>query len=153
MYISTDKHHAWTDGCVTRQRIDKLMEFVEKAQIKMIFSLAALWGSRKNETDWKAENAEHLLNHIISMGKSELFYGFELGNEIYGSHGHAAQIPAKIAAHDFMRLRKILQTMEPNENWKIIGTDTAMDIQWTKDFFSYGTHLVDIFTWHEYPLG
>merc|ERR1712113_394182 len=37
--------------------------------------------------------------------------------------------------------------------WKIIGTDTALDIKWTKEFFSYGSDLVDIFTWHEYPLG
>jgi len=121
----------------------------------MIFGLSALWGGRRNETNWKPENAEQLINYIISSQKSDVFYGFELGNEVYGMEGHLAHIPAHIAAQDFIRLRNILQIMNPNSKWKVIGTDTAMDIQWTKDFFSNGTsnNLVDIFTWHEYPLG
>ena len=73
---TSDKHHAWTDGCVTRQRIDKLIEFVENAKIKMVFSIAALWGGRKNETNWKSENAEQLIHHIVESNKADLFYGF-----------------------------------------------------------------------------
>jgi len=119
----------------------------------MIFSIAALWGGRKNETNWKSENAEQLIHHIVESNKGDIFYGFELGNEIYGSHGDGAQIPANIAAQDFMHLRKILQSSNSNSNWKVIGTDTAMEINWTKDFFANGTNVVDIFTWHEYPLG
>ena len=153
IYIVKDKHHQWTDGCVTRQRIDKLINFVEEAQIQMVFNLAALWGGRTNTTTWKYDNAEQLLNHIVSNKKSYIFYGFELGNELYGIHGHYTQIPPEIAAKDFKRLRKILGEINPDNKWKIIGTDTALDIKWTKEFFSYGSDLVDIFTWHEYPLG
>ena len=64
---------------------------------KLIFSLAALWGGRTNETNWKYENALTLLDHIKKRNKMDVFYGFELGNEIYGSHGHAAQIKPDIA--------------------------------------------------------
>ena len=63
---------------------------------KLIFSLAALWGGRKNETYWKYENAVTLLDHIKKRNKMDVFYGFELGNEIYGTHGHAAQIKPNI---------------------------------------------------------
>ena len=118
---------------------------------KLIFSLAALWGGRTNETNWKYENAVTLLDHIKKRNKMDVFYGFELGNEIYGDHGHAAQIKPDIAAEDFATLRELLSKY--NKNWKIIGTDTAMDIGWTIDFFKINPTAVDIFTWHEYPLG
>ena len=48
------------------------------------------------ETHWKYENAVTLLDHIRKRNKMDVFYGFELGNEIYGSHGHAAQIKPNI---------------------------------------------------------
>ena len=51
---------------------------------KLIFSLAALWGGRTNDTNWKYENALTLLDHIKKRNKMDVFYGFELGNEIYG---------------------------------------------------------------------
>ena len=146
-----DKHHAWTDGCISRTRLDKLLNFAAKTETQMIFSLAALWGGRTNTTNWRPDNSLELLNHINQQNRRHLFYGFELGNEIYGNHGHAAQIPPDIAAQDFKLLRTILSQFK--DTWKIFGTDTAMDIGWTKEFFSYGSDLVDIFTWHEYPLG
>ena len=55
------------------------------------------------------------------------------------------------AADDFATLRELLSKY--NKDWKIIGTDTAMDIGWTIDFFKINPTAVDIFTWHEYPLG
>ena len=127
------------------------MDFAHHTDTSVVFSLAALWGGRTNGTQWKADNARELLDHIKAENRMNLFYGFELGNEIYGQHGHAAQIPADIAAADFKALRELLS--EYNTNWKVFGTDTAMDIAWTKDFFSHGANLVDVFTWHEYPLG
>ena len=47
---------------------------------KLIFSLAALWGGRTNETNWKYENAVTLLDHIKKRNKMDIFYGFELEN-------------------------------------------------------------------------
>ena len=149
--LKKDKHHAWTDGCVSRTRFDKLLNFAETSKTPMIFSLAALWGGRKNNTNWRPDNAIELLDHIKLSKKLDLFYGFELGNEIYGQHGHAAHIPPDVAVQDFTRLRQFLKKYNPS--WKIFGTDTAMDIEWTKAFFAKNKKIVDVFTWHEYPLG
>ena len=32
-----DKHHSWTDGCVSRQTIDELIEFAENSNVQEHF--------------------------------------------------------------------------------------------------------------------
>ena len=34
-----DKHHSWTNGCVSRQTIDELIQFAEKSNVQGRFQL------------------------------------------------------------------------------------------------------------------
>jgi len=34
-----DKHHSWTNGCVSRQTIDELIQFAEKSNVQGRFKL------------------------------------------------------------------------------------------------------------------
>jgi len=36
------------------------------------------------EGDWDPSNAKELFNYIIQSGNEDLFFGFELGNEVWG---------------------------------------------------------------------
>ena len=34
-----DKHHAWTDGCVSAQTVDELIQFAEKSNVQAGFKV------------------------------------------------------------------------------------------------------------------
>ena len=51
-----DKHHSWTNGCVSRQTIDELIQFAENSNVQGCFKSIQMWFLAKM-VDFETEKA------------------------------------------------------------------------------------------------
>ncbi|CAG5077150.1 Oidioi.mRNA.OKI2018_I69.PAR.g8640.t1.cds [Oikopleura dioica] len=147
----------FTQECFSPLRRRELGEFLDKANLKLIFGLNALEGRYDDfSKPWDSKKAKLLLEEFEETKMAERLFGLELGNEIYGRYSHNVNISAKSAAKDFTKLREIMDETLKKKEVKLLGYDTALDFKWLVEFFSNLTSLsteLDAFTWHQYPLG
>jgi heparanase len=85
-------------------------------------------------------------------------YGFEFGNEIAGTHGIWATLPADVYVQDFCKLHDIVHQLweDGDSRPKLVTPDNAFDADWYGVFLSASRTrgcAPDVVTWHQYLLG
>ena len=58
--------------------------------------------------DWKPDNAKEMFDYIKEQNMEHLFYGFELGNEVWGILTGDAHFDAEQAARDYKTFRELI---------------------------------------------
>ena len=58
--------------------------------------------------DWKPDNAKEMFDYIKEQKMEHLFYGFELGNEVWGILTGDAHFDAEQAARDYKTFRELI---------------------------------------------
>ncbi|KAF5202428.1 Heparanase-like protein [Thalictrum thalictroides] len=155
MKRSRDGSHGFTEGCLTTERWDQIIDLQNKTGAVLAFGLNALIGRNYSSDDdqyvgdWYTRNARDLIEYTVSKGYS--VDSWELGNELCGS-----MVTAKQYAKDVTALRKILDklynksTVQP----KILAPGCIYDEDWYHTFLqSSGPNVVDVATHHIYNLG
>ena len=147
----------FTGGCLTQERWDLLAgDFCgPSTECRLVFGVSVLNGRDRYPQmweypcpgDWNSSNAKALIDYSAAQGYA--LWGFELGNEVgcLSAEQYAADV-ATLAG-----LVKGAYGSDPAALPRIIATD---QIGWGPDFFETFVGLVggvvDVITWHEYPL-
>ena len=58
--------------------------------------------------DWKPDNAKEMFDYIKEKNMQHLFYGFELGNEVWGILTGDAHFDAEQATRDYKTFRELI---------------------------------------------
>jgi heparanase 1 len=91
-------HRPCVEGfCMSMDRWHELVDFCQKAKIRLVFGLNAMYGRSNSTSHWDPSNAKSLLNYTASNKMP--VYGFELGNEL--EH----KVTANVMAEDYVTLR------------------------------------------------
>lgn len=175
----------FSGGCLTKQRWSELAHLCKDAGCRVVFGLNQLVGrthvaDKKWTGSWDSSNTEKLLRYTYDSGLE--VYGFELGNELGGWNGIAAQLTPQVerctlhrkkgcrralmrvscrsapqeTAEDFLRLSHLLHDIwGPSHKTvpKLIGPDNTLDEEWFRVFLSSVGPALDAVTIHLYALG
>jgi hypothetical protein len=157
--------HGYPDGsfsgfgkaCLPGGRFDILMNFAERNRKKLVFDLSSefgrtLVGPTLWEGDWDSSNARALFEYIKEHGKEELFYGFELGNEVWGIKTGDAHFSPSQAAKDYALLRQELDDVFGKGKMKILTLSGNWEYVFMAEFVEKFSDW-DGVAWHWYPLG
>merc|ERR1712106_565467 len=145
------------NGCLSGTRLNKIMEFADRSQKKLIFDFSSEYGrTRKNylewEGDWSDENAREMIDFIIENDYAHLFYGFELGNEVWGLKTGDAHFPPEQAAIDYAALKELLDDKFGPGSKKLLALSGNWEIVFMARFAELFNDF-DAVAWHWYPLG
>lgn len=153
---------------ISAGQMSALCTFARSSGVKLIFGLNGGPGPRANHFDgaWNASNALTLIRYLRKIQCP--IYGFELGNEpnlyLFNFGVDAVVTPSRLAA-DFQYFRKIVDAeyfdVPTSQRPLIIGPDIAFQVPFAGEVFpnfmtdflqDVGEHVVDVVTWHWYPL-
>ncbi|MBD3270218.1 hypothetical protein GF376_01710 [Candidatus Peregrinibacteria bacterium] len=138
------------------QRLDEVIEFAEKTNNDLFFTVNAGPSTRNFFKEWQSDNFEDMLIHLKNIDFEIPI--FELGNEpnaFWLIHGIHNQISAEQYVKDFQIFQNLIKEHSPNSRtagpsvayWPMIG-ETPIQIE--KEILE--NIKPDIETWHFYPM-
>lgn len=147
------KHKFLPFFLMTGPQWTEINEFCNHTGIKPLFVFNVLL---RNEHGWSDLNAKEILNYSSSY---DYKVDWQLGNEPNSfNHTFNVSISPEQLAHDFKKLRHLLNTYG-YEDSLLVGPDTTRPqphrpgaLQYMLDFLTYGSHSINIRSWHQYYL-
>eukprot|EP01084_Bolivina_argentea_P189163 325389_1 len=145
-------------NCFTKENLESLINFVSNVGCKVIFGLSIGYPLYPTKTTpaWNSSNTQYFINYIVNNNYSNIFYAFELGNEVNKDVEPSFQINA------FKQLRIILQNTYGKNNLEmpiLAGPDPHSytlradnsSFEWVENFIEGACDgVVDAFTYHCY---
>lgn len=131
----------------------KINEFCRATKVKLLFTFNVLL--RVNHT-WNEQNAKDLLEY----SKNKHFdVDWQLGNEPNSfQHVFNISLTPEMLAHDFQRLRKVLNHSGYKHSL-LVGPDTTRPqpkrpycLEYMREFLGNGSKHVNAISWHQYYL-
>ncbi|GLU01282.1 hypothetical protein SLE2022_185940 [Rubroshorea leprosula] len=148
----------FSQGCLPMSRWDELNVFFRKAGALVVFGLNALNGRTidshgKAVGAWNSSNAESLLRYTVNNGYK--IHGWELGNELCGSHKIGAIIAEDQYASDVETLQNLVQKIYKGFEVKplVIAPGGFLDTNWFTKFIKKAPTSLQAVTQHIYNLG
>lgn len=147
------KHKNLPFFVMTGQKWTDINEFCKATNMKLLFTLNVLL---RDEHGWNYHNAKELLEY----SKSKQFdVDWQLGNEPNSfRHVFNVSVPPATLAHDFEKLRKLLNDTGYKHSL-LVGPDTTRPqperpecLQYMLDFLGNGSHTINVRSWHQYYL-
>jgi heparanase 1 len=149
---------------LTRSEWDALNAFAAHSHLKLVFTLNAGPGSRKDGA-WNPANARALVEYSAQKGYPVA--AWELGNELnifWFVHGFAAQVPVAQYAKDLQAARE-LANLTPGARlggqgsaiWPVLGEPLGMFYGYLPRYLQEigglpaAERLIDLISWHYYP--
>ncbi|AWB68260.1 glycoside hydrolase [Saccharobesus litoralis] len=154
----TDNEHALV---LTKTMWDQLHQFIQRNQLKFVFTCKYGLFSRKEHGDWQGDEVQQLLQYSIDQGYQ--IDVCELGNELnayWAFHGVRSQPGGKNLAQDYATFAEQIKCYYPQVKimgpgsayWPKLGETLAPLSNLTKKFLAALSFNIDIIDWHYYPF-
>lgn len=146
---------------LTHQQWDELHHFIQRNNLKLIFTCKYGLFKRKHHGRWQGSELLELLHYTRT--KNYQIDVFELGNELnsyWAFHGLLSQPRAKHLAQDYDSFSELVRSMFPNARisgpgsafWPKLGETIRPISNITPKFLSELNQPIDIIDWHYYPF-
>ncbi|MDO3381781.1 glycoside hydrolase [Gilvimarinus algae] len=163
-----DKIHYFTapdsepDALVlTRKQWDRLHQFVQRNDLRLIFTVKYGLFARKHHGQWCGDEVQALLDY--SLANDYRIDVFELGNELnayWAFHGLRAQPRARDLATDYTTFAQHVRECYPEAKisgpgsafWPRLGETFKPFSNITRRFLQELSLPIDIVNWHYYPF-
>ncbi|MDO6747622.1 glycoside hydrolase [Gilvimarinus sp. 1_MG-2023] len=144
-----------------RKHWDRLHHFIQRNDLRLIFTLKYGLFQRQHHGRWCGEEIEALLQY--SRDTHYTIDVFELGNELnayWAFHGLRAQPKAKDLAVDYATFAREVRQYYPDAKisgpgsafWPRLGETIKPFSNITRRFLKELPHGIDIVNWHYYPF-
>lgn len=138
---------------LTGRKWTDINEFCKATGIKLLFSFNLLL---HDEHEWNSHNAIDILEYSRQRGYE---VDWQLGNEPNSlKHVFNVSINPKMLAHDFKKLRKVLDDHGYKKSL-LVGPDTTRPqphcrncLEYMVEFLSNGSNYINVRSWHQYYL-
>ncbi|CAG4943092.1 unnamed protein product [Colias eurytheme] len=138
---------------MTGQKWTEINNFCKSSGLKLLFSFNVLL---RDEHEWSQQNAIEILKY---SNQRNFDIDWQLGNEPNSfRHVFNKSISPQMLAHDFMKLRKLLNHSGYNKSL-LVGPDTTRPqehqpncLKYMVDFLSNGSQYINVRSWHQYYL-
>ena len=148
------------DSALTRDQWDAANAFVDRNDLRLMFTLNAGPGNRTLAGNWRPENAKELL--VYSAKRGYPVDVWELGNELnvfFAVHGAGEQVPVDRYCQDLKRARELIKKYarksklagQGSAYWPVLGEPLAFFFGYFPEYLGGAADLLDIITWHYYP--
>ena len=146
---------------LTRKQWDRLHQFIERNNLKLIFTVKYGLFTRHDHGQWCGDEVQELLDY--SAEHDYVIDVFELGNELnayWAFHGLRAQPKARDLAADYTTFINHIREYYPEARvsgpgsafWPLIGEAFKPFSNITRRFLQELTAPLDIVNWHYYPF-
>ncbi|XP_041986990.1 heparanase-like [Aricia agestis] len=138
---------------LTGSKWTQINEFCKATNLKLLFTFNVLM---RNEHGWNSHNALEILKY---SHEKKYDIDWQLGNEPNSFH-HVfnVTITPQVLAHDFKKLRKLLNTNGYKKSL-LVGPDTTRPqehqpncLKYMVEFLGNGSHSISVRSWHQYYL-
>ncbi|MCP8900005.1 glycoside hydrolase [Gilvimarinus xylanilyticus] len=146
---------------LTRKQWDRLNEFVQRHDLRLIFTVKYGLFARQDHGQWRGDELKELLEY--SCSKHYQIAVFELGNELnayWAFHGLRAQPKARDLAIDYATFTRQVRQYYPQAKisgpgsafWPRLGETFKPFSNITRRFLQQLPMPLDIVNWHYYPF-
>ncbi len=146
---------------LTREQWDDLQEFLQRNELKLIFTCKYGLFKREHHGRWQGDELQALLDY--SKAKGYRIDVFELGNELnayWAFHGLLSQPRAINLARDYNQFYRIVKRDFPNAKisgpgsafWPKLGETVKPISNITPRFLANLDFKLDVVDWHYYPF-
>ncbi len=146
---------------LTHQQWDDLHRFIQRNDLKLIFTCKYGLFKRRQQGHWEGEEVLALLEY--SKRKGYVIDVFELGNELnayWAFHGITSQPRASMLARDYDRFSELVRSQFPQARisgpgsafWPRLGETVRPVSNITPRFLAVLKTPLDIVDWHYYPF-
>lgn len=147
------KHEILPFFVMTGSKWSAINEFCNATDLKLLFTMNVLL---RDEHGWNDHNAKELLDY---SKQRQFDVDWQLGNEPNSfKHVFNETITPKMLAHDFEKLRKLLNHWGYKKSL-LVGPDTTRPqptrpdcLIYMDEFLGNGSHFIDVRSWHQYYL-